>query len=89
MKNISPSYCKLLSDKLKLTLGERRKILKSYTNDVEIDDDVDKSCIRMSFVLSFMSSILFSTLLFNMTRRANEKYTISDLRDGDLIYIST
>jgi hypothetical protein len=23
-----------------LTLGERRKILKSYTNDVEIDDDV-------------------------------------------------
>jgi ankyrin repeat protein len=40
MKNISPSYCKLLSDKLKLTLGERRKILKSYTNDVEIDYDV-------------------------------------------------
>ena len=40
MKNISPSYCKLLSDKLKLTLDERRKILKSYTNDVEIDDDV-------------------------------------------------
>jgi energy-coupling factor transporter ATP-binding protein EcfA2 len=40
MKNISPSYCTLLSDKLELTLGERRKILKSYTNDVEIDDDV-------------------------------------------------
>ena len=40
MKNISPSYCKLLSNKLELTLGERRKILKSYTNDVEIDDDV-------------------------------------------------
>ena len=40
MKNISPSYCKLLSDKLKLTLGERREILKSYTNDAEIDDDV-------------------------------------------------
>ena len=40
MKNISPSYCKLLSNKLELTLGERRKILKSYTNDVEIDYDV-------------------------------------------------
>jgi ankyrin repeat protein/energy-coupling factor transporter ATP-binding protein EcfA2 len=40
MKNISPSYCKLLSDELKLTLGERREILKSYTNVAEIDDDV-------------------------------------------------
>jgi ankyrin repeat protein/energy-coupling factor transporter ATP-binding protein EcfA2 len=40
MKNISPSYCKLLSDELELTLGERRKILESYTNVAEIDDDV-------------------------------------------------
>jgi ankyrin repeat protein len=39
MKNISP-YCKLLSDELKLTLGERREILKSYTNVAELDDDV-------------------------------------------------
>jgi hypothetical protein len=55
MKNISPSYCKLLSDKLELTLDERRKILKSYTNDVEIDDDV---ALMYNFV-PLMCSMLY------------------------------